>query len=126
MAKTKKPATTRKAKPSKKPSRSLKTAPVARRATPVVQVPTIETPVEAPVVTAAPEPTVTATAMPFRSPVFRARNRTEAQKRGAELVRFLRIHNKTPYGHRGQSAIYALACEVGHLGRVQLGEATAQ
>jgi hypothetical protein len=57
---------------------------------------------------------------PSRPPIFRARNVTEAQKRGAELVRFLRIHTKHPYGHRGQAAIYALACEVGHLGLVQL------
>lgn len=125
MKTTKKPATTRKSKTSK-PSRQLKPRLVDRRTKPVAEKPTIiETPAASPVV-AAPEPTVTASTMPSRPPIFRARNRTEAQKRGAELVRFLRIHNKTPYGHRGQSAIYALACEVGHLGRVQLGDAATQ
>jgi hypothetical protein len=45
-----------------------------------------------------------------------------AQRRGAELVRFLRIHAKRPYGPRGENATIALAREVAHLARLELGE----
>lgn len=44
-----------------------------------------------------------------------------AQRRGADLVRYLRIHSKHPYGSRGEEAIRCLAIEVGHLGNAELG-----
>jgi hypothetical protein len=161
MAKTKKLATARKTKTSKKPAKTaLVTRASRRRETPVVETPTtVEYPyvpdVEDQIVNnlrvdadgmpeadqeatireaveagfreadarAALQTVVASAPSSSRPPIFRARNVTEAQKRGAELVRFLRIHTKHPYGHRGQSAIYALACEVGHLGLVQLSGA---
>lgn len=73
------------------------------------------TPSEAPPVPPAPAPVN----LPKPS---RARLLTPAAKRGAELVRYLRIHAKRPYGKRGENAILDMAREVGHLGRLQLGE----
>ncbi len=62
--------------------------------------------------------------MPPPGPVARMRHATAspAQRRGAELVRFLRIHVKRPYGPRGEAANIALAREVAHLARIELGE----
>lgn len=45
---------------------------------------------------------------------------TPAGLRGRDLVRFLRIHAKKPYGTRGEEAIRQLAVEVGHLGNLEL------
>jgi hypothetical protein len=43
-----------------------------------------------------------------------------AARRGADLVRFLRVHAKRPFGRRGEEAIRRLAVEVGHLGNLEL------
>jgi hypothetical protein len=45
-----------------------------------------------------------------------------AERRGAELVRYLRIHTKRPYGPRGENAIWKMAIEAGHLARLELAE----
>jgi hypothetical protein len=45
-----------------------------------------------------------------------------AERRGAELVRYLRIHSKRPYGERGERAIQTLAIEAAHLARIELAE----
>jgi hypothetical protein len=72
---------------------------------------------------AAPAP-VTTTPAAKRPAVARTRRATAtpAQRRGAELARYLRIHLKRPYGERGIRAIVELTKEVGHLARVELGE----
>lgn len=73
---------------------------------------------------AAPMLTTTTAAAPVARPRPVARTRrataTPAQRRGADLVRFLRIHSKKPYGARGVNAIATLAREVGHLGNLEL------
>src|SRR5688500_11572074 len=53
-------------------------------------------------------------------PMTRERLLSPAAKRGAELVRYVRIHQKRPYGERGMRAIEKLAREVGHLGLTEL------
>jgi hypothetical protein len=53
------------------------------------------------------------------------RGRSEAGRRGAELVRFLRIHRKHAYGSRGEAAIVALARDVAHVARVELEAAAS-
>jgi hypothetical protein len=45
---------------------------------------------------------------------------TPAGLRGRDLVRFLRIHAKRPYGQRGEEAMRRLAVEVGHLANLEL------
>jgi hypothetical protein len=45
---------------------------------------------------------------------------TPAGLRGRDLVRFLRIHAKKPYGSRGEEAIRQLAVEVAHLANLEL------
>lgn len=45
---------------------------------------------------------------------------TPAGLRGRDLVRFLRIHAKKPYGTRGEEAIRQLAVEVAHLANLEL------
>ncbi len=45
---------------------------------------------------------------------------TPAQLLGSQLVRFLRVHAKHPYGTRGQEAIVTLAREVGHAANIEL------
>ncbi|MEN3339855.1 MAG: hypothetical protein V7647_3531 [Acidobacteriota bacterium] len=45
---------------------------------------------------------------------------TAAGLRGRDLVRYLRIHAKKPYGDRGVSALIDLAREVGRLGNIEL------
>jgi hypothetical protein len=47
-----------------------------------------------------------------------------AQRKGAELTRFLRIHAKRPFARRGE-AIRRLAIEAAHLGRIELGAAAS-
>lgn len=60
----------------------------------------------------APKPTRKAQ-LPLLSP---------AARRGRDLVKFLRIHVKRPYGPRGMNAIAALGREVGHLANIELGD----
>ncbi len=45
-------------------------------------------------------------------PLARMHRKSPAQKSGSELVRYLRIHSKRPYGRRGQKAILGLAARV--------------
>lgn len=79
-------------------------------------------------VSAAPAPPtspapVAATPAPVKPrPLARTHRATAspAQRRGADLVRYLRIHSKHPYGTRGEEAIRKLAIEVGHLGNLEL------
>jgi hypothetical protein len=78
---------------------------------------------EAPaVMPAAPSP-----APPAPRPLARMRRATAtpAQRRGADLVRYLRIHVKRPYGRRGEEAIRRLAVEVGHLANLELNARAA-
>jgi hypothetical protein len=57
--------------------------------------------------------TVIPTPTPVGTPVpMRTRLRTPAQRSAAELVRFLKVHAKRPYGKRGQRAILDLAQRV--------------
>jgi hypothetical protein len=68
--------------------------------------------------TATPKPRATA---PRRASARLHRSQlTAAGLRGRDLVRYLRIHAKRPYGDRGVRALVALAREVGHLGNVEL------
>lgn len=75
------------------------------------------------VIPAAPAPVTpaantTTNAAPPPAPVVRPRplarmhRKSPAQKIGSELVRYLRIHSKHPYGKRGQKAILDLATRV--------------
>jgi hypothetical protein len=54
-------------------------------------------------------------------PVARMRRSllSPAERKGAELVRYLRIHRQHPYGTRGENAIVRLAVEAGHLARLE-------
>lgn len=113
MKKTTKKATTKKPR-SRRPARhESQTTPdttiSAHESKPVQAV--MITPVEsAPVTSIKPRP------------MARTHRRlaTPAQRRGADLVRFLRIHSKRPFATRGENAIVALAREVGHLGNLEL------
>lgn len=51
---------------------------------------------------------------------FRRATASPAQLRGGDLVRYLRIHLKHPYGDRGIKAIADLAREVAHLANLEL------
>jgi hypothetical protein len=102
---------------TKKPAKKAK--PAARRATPKLTTSARRSALP-PVASSAPTETGAAAPAAPPAPMRRARLLTPAQKRGSELVRYLRIHTKTPYGARGQRAIVELAKEVGHLARVEL------
>lgn len=67
-------------------------------------------------------PTAAPTAPTLTPPQARTHRSTAspAQRRGADLVRYLRIHLKHPYGKRGEEAIRRLAVEVAHLGNAEL------
>lgn len=96
-----------KKQPKKKAARAMSAAPVDPQPAP---------PTEAPVeVTAPPAPTP----RPVAGRMHRA-TLTPAGLRGRDLVRFLRIHSKKPYGARGEEAIRKMAVEVGHLGNAEL------
>jgi hypothetical protein len=106
-----------KPKPTKKPATSAskpqaRTRRATRAAAPKPAVP-------------APSASATTTTTPVAKPrpVARTHRRsaTPAAARGADLVRYLRIHLKKPYGVRGENAIVALAREVGRLGNIELG-----
>ncbi len=68
-----------------------------------------------------PPPTTVAPVVKPR-PMARTHRRlaTPAGRRGADLIRFLRIHAKKPYGQRGEEAIRRLAVEVAHLANLEL------
>lgn len=51
--------------------------------------------------------------------------RTLASKMGSELVRYLRVHTKHPYGRRGEQAIVDMARETAHLGNLELDAVSA-
>jgi hypothetical protein len=116
---TKKPkrATTKKPARSRRPT----TPEPLQAAAPetIVSTPEIE-PTPALVTAATTEPAPVPTVKP--RPMARTRRRlaSPAQRRGADLVRYLRIHAKKPFGRRGEEAIRRLAVEVGHLGNLEL------
>jgi hypothetical protein len=88
--------TTKKAKPAGKP-RSVEQVPAAPA--PVMPAAAVTTTTNQPPSSApAPKPALA-----------RTRLRTPAQRTVAELIRFLKIHQKTPYARRGQRAILDLA-----------------
>jgi hypothetical protein len=76
--------------------------------------------------TVAPPPAATATTTSQRAKPrpaaarYRRASLTAAQRRGADLVRYLRIHSKKPFARRGEEAIRKLAIEVGHLANIEL------
>jgi len=76
--------------------------------------------VPTPVAVASTGPRTESPAAP--APVAHAprRNTTPAMKLGAELVRYLRIHAKHPYGPRGQQAIVDLAKQAAHAASLEL------
>jgi hypothetical protein len=78
---------------------------------------------------APPLPASSPTTAPATKPRPMARTHrrlaTPAGRRGADLIRFLRIHAKTPYGTRGEEAIRRLAVEVGHLANLELNARTS-
>src|SRR5262245_52016973 len=100
----------------KTPKKAAKQPPRAAQPAPRTDSPT--TPV-ASVTLATPQ-----RAVPKPRPMARTRRAlaTPAQRRGADLVRFLKIHVKHPYGDRGINAIARLATEVGHLANVELAQ----
>jgi len=71
--------------------------------------------------TVATPPTTSQVAKPRPVARYRRASMTAAQRRGADLVRFLRIHSKKPFARRGEEAIRKLAIEVGHLANIELG-----
>ena len=71
----------------------------------------------APVVAVAPTPVVSATMRPGS----RVRNTSPAMKLGAEVVRYLRLHDKKPYGKRGEQALVEMARNAAHVANVELG-----
>lgn len=78
-------------------------------------------PARTPVMSAQPESRPTATTVkPKRLARFSRAEASHAARRGADLVRYLRIHARTPYGKRGEEAIGRLAVEVGHLGNLEI------
>jgi hypothetical protein len=116
MATTKKPKKPKKTKPAKPPARSKALLPTPPPAAPK------PTPVAVTSTPPPPAPPVTKLRPAAR---FRRTSLTPAAQRGADLVRFLRIHSKKPYGVRGINAIAKLAREVGHLANAEL-DATPQ
>ena len=84
----------------KKPTKTTK--PTTEKARPVEQAPAAPAPVT-------PAVTATTASQPTPKPaLMRTRLRTPAQRVVAELIRFLKIHAKRPYGTRGQKAILEL------------------
>lgn len=104
----------KKKQPPKKAARPSRPKPTP----PAPEPPPTPTPVASP----APAP------VPSKPPASRRRivgrlhraTLTPAGLRGRDLVRFLRIHAKKPYGTRGEEAIRQLAVEVGHLANLEL------
>ena len=76
------------------------------KARPVEHVPAAPVPVTPTVTT---NTTSQSTPSAPKPALMRTRLRTPAQKVVAELIRFLKIHAKKPYGTRGQKAILELA-----------------
>ncbi len=95
-----------KKQPKKKAARAVPVSPAAPAPAPPTQ-PHVE------VAAAPPAP------KPVAGRMHRA-TLTPAGLRGRDLVRFLRIHCKKPYGNRGEEAIRKMAIEVGHLGNLEL------
>lgn len=88
-------------------------------------IPPSPTPATSATTTAPPQPTPAAVVNPRRVVArMRQATATPAQRRGSELVRFLKIHAKHPYGTRGENAIVKLAREVGHMGNAELNAPT--
>jgi hypothetical protein len=102
-----------KTRTTKKASRGSRGPRSTRPAAPVTPIP---------IATPAPAAPV---AKPARARMSR-RALSPAAKRGVELVRYLRIHTKKPYGTRGENAIVRLAREVGHLAGLELDTQAAR
>jgi len=109
MAKKKTKTTKAKPQGSRRPSTRRATPASAMRPTPAA--------------TSTPTPMLPAAPVVRLRPAARMRRATAspAQRRGADLTRYLRIHTKHPYADRGIRAIHKLALEVAHLGRLELG-----
>jgi len=96
-------------KKAKKPAtEAVKASAIKKAAAP-------ETPVEAP---PAPKPRPSAR--------FHRKNSTLAQQMGSSLVRYLRLHAKSPYGRRGENAIIAWAIRTAHQANVELDARQSQ
>jgi hypothetical protein len=123
---TKKPTTKKLRKTTKSAIRRAmptKTVATARRPSPPAAPAMPITGATAPLPSVSDTLPATLTPTPANPPrLSRARLLTPAARRGSELVRYLRIHAKHPYGKRGEGAVVELAREVAHLARVQLGE----
>ena len=100
--------------PKKAALKPTKRAPAAAAATATTPAPPVTSPTET------PKPKAAA---PRRASARLHRSQlTAAGLRGRDLVRYLLIHSKRPYGDRGVRALVELAREVGHLGRVELNQ----
>lgn len=88
-------------------------------------VPTTTAVAAPPPATAAPAPHVLTKAPKLPRPK-NARHRraflSPAAARGLDAVKFIRIHQRKPYGRRGEQAIIDIVKQAGHLARVELGE----
>jgi hypothetical protein len=104
----------KKAKTTKKPKTLKKAKPPEVPATPVTS--SVATATMVPVATTR----ATTVVPPRRLARLHRATATPAQRRGADLVRYLRIHAKRPYGDRGIRALVELAQEVGHLANLEL------
>ena len=105
--------------------KTTKKPPKPASKTKLTPAPVVAAPVAPPAPTVKPDaPPVAPVQASKPRPVARTRRATAspAQRRGADLVRFLRIHSKKPYGTRGENALVALAKEVGHLANIELGD----
>ena len=107
---------------AKKPTKQIRRTPAPRGRKPVSPAPVATAPPPAPPA-APPAPAQT---KPRPSARFHRRNASPAERRGADLVRYLRIHLKYPYGERGIQAIEKLAREVAHLANAELNARDAQ
>jgi hypothetical protein len=96
-----------KKQPKQKAARAVRSEPAAPQPAPPIE----------------PLVAVSAHAAPTPKPVAGRMHRatlTPAGLRGRDLVRFLRIHTKKPYGDRGIAAIVKLAREAARLGLREL------
>jgi hypothetical protein len=105
-------------KPKRKPAKPApRTKPTARPSVPAAAPPPAPVMMTSAIPATPPAPVV----KPRPSARYRRSSLTPAARRGADLVRFLRIHSKRPFARRGEEAIQRLAVEVGHLANAELG-----
>jgi hypothetical protein len=106
----------------KKPSTKVKPKPASKRPT----TKPVATP--APVTTAASSPAPKAPAPKVTRPRpasarFRRASLTPAARRGLDAVRFIRIHQKRPFGKRGEQGIVDIVREAARLAARELDAA---